>query len=44
MEAIELLFTSWTGLLSVFTVLFAIGIIAYIVRVMARLSKGDDTQ
>lgn len=40
MEAMKLLFSSWTGLLSVFTVVFAMGFITYLDLIMARLSKG----
>jgi hypothetical protein len=44
MEAIKLLFSSWTGILSIFTVVFATGFIAYIGVVMARLSKGESKE
>jgi hypothetical protein len=29
-DALELLFSSWTGILSIFTVVFAVGFIAYL--------------
>jgi hypothetical protein len=38
-KVLELLFTSWTGLLSLFTVVFIIGMAAYLVFFLTRHMK-----
>ncbi|MDD3517750.1 MAG: DUF3149 domain-containing protein [Chromatiales bacterium] len=39
MEVLKLLFTSWIGLLSLFTVAFAIGMVIYLFVFFSRESK-----